>query len=98
MPRPAATGRSDVVAPLGLGVVGEDVVDLVAAPARAQPADVGALAVGLLESASGSAVGLEVLLVGFVLCEPEVDERAMPGVSEGHVRLGVSLADAVSLP
>ena len=74
----------DVGAPLGRGIVGEDVVALVAA-AAAEPADFGALAVAVLQLRLGRAGGgdlLEVLLV--VLGQPEVDEGAVPGVAEGH--------------
>ena len=84
--------------PLGAGIVGEDVVDLVAPPPRAQPTDVGALAVAVLELDLGLAVGLELLVVGVVLGEAEVNECAVPGVAKGHVRVGVRRNGGISLP
>src|SRR3954452_2312535 len=76
-------------APLGRAVVGEDVVDLVAAPARRlQAADVGPLAVAALDLLLGLA-GVELLLLVVrvaVLGQAEVDEGAVPSVSKGHAR------------
>ena len=73
-------------------VVGEDVVDLVApAPARQAP-DVGPVAIAVLElglglgsrlrstSRSDQLVVLELAFLG----KPEVHERTVPGVPEGH--------------
>jgi hypothetical protein len=59
-----ADRAQDVGAPIrsGSGVVGEDVVDLVAAPAGAQAADVRALAVAILELGLRLRVRLGVLL------------------------------------
>jgi hypothetical protein len=69
-------------------VIGEDVVDLVAAAAgAAQPPDVGAIAVGVLELYLGLGVGLHLLVIGLVFGQTEVDERSMPGVAEGHDRV-----------
>ena len=80
----AQRGRS----PLGNRVVGEDVVDLVAPAARTEPMHPLALAVVRFEV--GFRFGLVLLLLVFlVVCEAEVDERAMPGVAKGHLRLGV---------
>src|SRR5207302_10458593 len=63
--------------------VGEDVVDLVAAAAGLEPAHVGPLAIAILEL--GLRLRLELLAVAVVLLgEAEVDERAVPGVPEGH--------------
>src|SRR3954469_26004697 len=69
-------------APLGRRVVGEDVVDLVAAAAGGEAADVGPLAIALLEVALGLAgVVLRLLVRLAVLGEAEVDERAVHGVA-----------------
>src|SRR3954469_13660464 len=65
-------------------VVGEDVVDLVAAAARLQPAHVRALAVAVLQLALRLGLGLVVAVAIFGLGEAEVDERLVPGVSERH--------------
>ena len=66
--------------------LGEDVVELVAAAAQA--ADVGTLAIAILDLGLGQ--GLVVVVVVILLGEAEVDERAMPGVSESHrYRCGV---------
>ena len=63
-------------------LVTEDVVELVAATTTLEPAHVWTLAVAVLERALGRrVVVLEILgLVG----EAEVNERAMPGVTEWH--------------
>ena len=77
-----ATERSRVVRDSVDGVVGEDVVDLVAAAARGEAPDVGPLAVALLEVALGLAgVDLLLLVRVAVLGEAEVDERAMHRVA-----------------
>ncbi len=69
-------------------VLGEDVVELVAAAAQA--ADVGALAVAVLEVRLGPAPRLVVVVVVILLGEAEVDKRAMPGISKSHrYRCGV---------
>ena len=83
---------------LGRGVVGEDVVDLVAAAAGRQAAHVGALAVAILEHGLGLA-GLDLLLLVRVaiLGEAEVDERAMPGVTKSHTRRSDSRSRAIPL-
>src|SRR4051794_626921 len=66
-------------------LVGEDVVDLVAAAARLEPAHVRALGVALLELALGLRLGLVVVAL-VRLGEAEVDERLVPCVPEGHTR------------
>src|SRR5205085_10309012 len=64
-------------------LVGEDVVDLVAAAAGLEASHVGPLAVAVLEL--GLRLRLELLAVAVLLLgEAEVDERAVPGVPEGH--------------
>ena len=80
------TGRSTFVRPVARLVVGEDVVELVAAaPARRQAPHVRALAVALLELGLGLVVdGLALVLVLVFDGEAEVDERAVPGVAECH--------------
>ena len=83
---------------LGRGVVGEDVIDLVAAAARREAAHVGALAVAVLEHGLGLAgVGLLLLVRVAILGEAEVDERAMPGVTECHTRRSDSRSRAIPL-
>src|SRR3954465_11319061 len=79
-------------------VVGEDVVDLVAAPARLEAPDVRPVAVAVLEIALRLArLGLVVVAVAVLgLGEAEVDERLVPGVSESH-RKRCSLGSAKSL-
>src|ERR1700730_18520622 len=72
--------------PLGTGVVGEDVIDLVPPPPRAQPSHIGALAVAILELDLGLVVGLDLLFVRVVLGETEVNERAVPCVAECHMQ------------
>jgi len=67
-------------------LVGKDVVDVVAAASRRQAAYVGALAVAVFEGELGSRVGVVVVGVVNFLGQAEVDERAMPGVPEGHVQ------------
>ena len=84
-PERGATGRSDVVGlPPARLVLGEDVVELVAAAARGEAAHVRALAVAVLELRLGL-VGLVTLVGIVVLGKAEVDERAVPGVAEGHI-------------
>ena len=91
-PERGATGRSDVVGRATGGLVlGEDVVELVAPATRGQAAHVRALAVAVLELRLGL-VGLVTLVGIVVLGEAEVDERAVPGVPEGHVRRNYSFA------
>src|SRR4051794_1831849 len=68
-------------------VVGEDVVDLVAAPsARRQPPDARPLAIAILELDLG--LGARVLLLEHValLGQAEVHERAVPRITERHRR------------
>src|SRR4029078_2483810 len=79
-------GTQDRGAPLGRRIVGEDVVDLVTAAARGEPWPVGPLPVAALELLFGLAVVDLVLAVVrvAVLGEAEVDQRAVPGVTEGH--------------
>src|SRR3954453_2216332 len=61
------------------GLVGEDVVDLVAAPPALEAADVRSLAVAGLELLLG--LGLSLLAVAVVLLgEAEVDEHVVPGI------------------
>src|SRR5205085_10319777 len=72
--------------PLGTDVVGEDVVDLVSPPARAQPAHIGTVSVTVFELNLGFVIGLDLLLVRVVLGEPEVNERAVPCVAESHMQ------------
>ncbi len=61
-------------------VLGEDVVELVAAAAQAP--DVGALAVVVLERRLVG--GVVLVLVVVLLGEAEVHERTVPGVAKGH--------------
>src|SRR4051795_3099036 len=69
-------------------VVGEDVVELVAAAARAQPADVRALAVAILELGL-RLVGIVLLHVWVALLgKAEVHERTVPGIAERHTYSG----------
>jgi hypothetical protein len=86
-----AADRSQWSGPaVAAGVVSEDVVDLVAAAACAEAADIGPVAIAILELDLGLVVRLDLLLVIRVIFgEPEVDERAMPGVPEGHIRVRV---------
>ena len=65
-------------------LVGEDVVDLVAAAARGQPADVRALPVSILEFDLGFNLVLVVRVL--VLGKAEVDERTVPCVAKRHMR------------
>src|SRR6185437_167651 len=85
-------------ATLGLGIVGEDVVKLVTPAAGAEPPNVRTVAVGVLSFGFGLGVRLEVILVVLVVRQPEVHQRAVPGVSYGHLGFGLSLPGAVSLP
>src|SRR4051812_742890 len=74
-------------------VVGEDVVDLVAAAARLEPAHVRPFAVAVLQLALGlGRLGLVVAIAVVGLGEAEIDERLVPGVSESH---GVPAVSAV---
>jgi hypothetical protein len=73
-------------------LVGEDVVEVVVAAAAGggQAAHVGALAIAVLELRLGLVVVL-VFGVGIALFgEAEVDERAMPGVTQGHPTANIS--------
>ena len=72
--------------PRGRRLVGEDLVDLVAA-AGGDPPHLRAVAVALLELGLGLAGLVERLFlvrIAIVLGEAEVNEGALPGVSQGH--------------
>src|SRR6476469_8464981 len=65
----------------------EDVVGLLVAPPRVQPANVRALAVAALEVlVRGGAVVVEVVVVPVLLLDPEVDLGAVPEVTNAHDR------------
>ena len=63
-------------------VVGEDVIDFVAAAATGQAAHVRTLAVAILQLRLR--LGLRRIVVVPLLGEAEIDERTMPCVAEGH--------------
>ena len=62
-------------------VLGEDVIELVATAAQA--ADVRPLAVAILEIRLRRRIVIAVVVV-VLLGKAEVDERAVPGITEGH--------------
>ena len=101
--RAAADRAQHGRAPLRRRVVGEDVVDLVAAAARAQAADVRAARDSgppARPRAGGSrpaAPRLVVVRVA-VLGEAEVDERAVPGVGEAHARCDLRCQQGIPSP
>ena len=84
-PRPLPpTGRSWRVSRAGAArLVGEDVVDLVAAAAL-QPAHVGPVAVAILELDLGLGLAHRLVARILLLGEAEVDQRAMPCVAKRH--------------
>ena len=112
-PRGAPGGRSDVAVAhraqharlvarrLGAGVVGEDVVELVAAAAL-EAADVRPLAVAVLELglrleltlALGDGLVARVVLLG----QAEVDERAVPCVADCHRQIRVRGRGSIPSP
>jgi len=79
--RRAAPADGPEVRPGGRLVVGEDVVELVAAAARAQPADVRPVGVGALQLLVGE---VAVLVPIVFLGDPEIDEGLVPDVCEAH--------------
>ena len=86
---PALDGAKDAGARGGGRLVGEDVVDLVAARAalavEAPDARGPRRALGLDQLALGPGLGLVgAVLVAVLLREPEVNERAMPCVTQCH--------------
>src|SRR3954447_13123547 len=83
-------------APAAVVVVGEDVVEVVAPALRAEPPDVGPLAVAVLELGLGLVGGLLLLVRVALLGEAEVDERTVPRVAEGHYGTQVSPLRAIS--
>src|SRR5207244_13020962 len=89
----AVAHRAQRAGPHGL-VVGEDVVDLVAAPpAVADPADGGGPRRRRLVDVALPRLRLVPLLVGIarILGKAEVDEGAVPCVTEGHRSLRFAL-------
>ena len=92
LPLPPDGAQHAGLAPAALAgrVVGEDVVELVAAAAL-EPADVGALAIAVLQLCLGLGLALGDGLVAAVILlgEAEVDERAVPCVADRH--LGVRI-------
>src|SRR4051794_30692731 len=87
-PRPvaAADGPQDGRGPpAAVVVVGEDVVEVVAAPAgAAEPADVRSLAIPVLELGLGLVGGLLLVVRVALLGQAEVHERTVPRIAEGH--------------
>src|SRR4029079_15543804 len=83
----AADGAQDGRrSPAAVVVVGEDVVEVVAAPARADAEDVRPLAVAVLELGLGLVGGLLLLVRVALLGEAEVDESTVPRIADGHTR------------
>src|SRR3954452_5317770 len=71
--------------PAAVVVVGEDVVEVVAAPAgAAEAAHVRSLAVAVLELGLGLVGGLLLVVRVALLGQAEVHERTVPRIAEGH--------------